>query len=142
LHNRVGSAQLVARRISCTRSYGQRAQSGRECTIFKCVTTTRLCHLQGILPNLVLLAYIDTLVVQAKLTHNKSVVHVKTTRDRRLLAITNQKGWSAELSLNFIGWMFVGFALKSLCLTLKVWAGFWVTRNSALVGVYWRQGII
>ena len=101
MHNRVENAQLVARRIICTRSYVQRAQLGRECTIFKCVTTTRLCHLQGILPKLALLAYIDTLVVQPKRTHNKSVVHLKNTRDRRPLAVSNQKGWNAALSLNF-----------------------------------------
>jgi len=46
----------------------------------------RLCHLQGILPTLALLAYIDTLVVQAKRIDNKLVVHVKTARDRRQLA--------------------------------------------------------
>jgi len=93
---------LVARRRICTRSYVQRAQLGRECTIFKCVTTTRLCHLQGILPKLALLAYIDTLVVQPKRTHNKSVVHLKNTRDRRPLAVSNQKSWNAALSFNFI----------------------------------------
>ena len=101
MHNPVENAQLAARSIICTRSYVQRAQLGRECTIFNCVTTTRLCHLQGILPKLALLAYIDTLVVQAKLTHNKSVVHLKNTRDRRPLAVSNQKGWNAALSLNF-----------------------------------------
>ena len=105
MHNRVENAQLVAHRRICTRSYVQRAQLGRECTIFKCVTTTRLCHLQGILPKLALLAYIDTLVVQAKRTHNKLAVRVKNRRDRSALADTNQKGWNAALSLNFV--MFV-----------------------------------
>ena len=93
---------MVARRRFCTRSYVAIAQSGRECTIFRCVTTIRLCHLQAILPKLALLAYVDTLVVQAKRIDNKSVVHVKTTIDRRPLAVTNQKGWNATLSLNFI----------------------------------------
>ena len=101
MHNRVENAQLVARRRICNRSYVQRAQLGRECTIFKCVTTMRLSHLQGILPKLTLLAHIDTLVVQPKRTHNKSVVQLKNTRDRRPLAVSNQKGWNAALSLNF-----------------------------------------
>ena len=92
---------MVARRTICTRSYVDIAQSGCECTIFRCVTTIRLCHLQGILPKLALLAYIDTLAIQAKNIDNKSVVHVKTTIDRRPLAVTNQKGWNATLSLNF-----------------------------------------
>ena len=92
---------MVARRRFCTRSYVPIAQSGRECTIFRCVTTIRFCHLQAILPKLALLAYVDTLVVQAKRIDNKSVVHVKTTIDRRPLAVTNQKGWNATLSLNF-----------------------------------------
>ena len=61
----------------------------------------RLCHLQGILPKLALLAYIDPLVVQAKRIDNKSVFHVKTTIDPRALAVTNQKGCNVALSLNF-----------------------------------------
>ena len=48
------------------------------------------------------MAYIDTLVVQAKRIDNKLVIHVKTTRDRRQLApVTNQKGSNAALSPNF-----------------------------------------
>ena len=58
--------------------------------------------MQGILSKLALLAYIDTLVVQPKRTHNKSVVQLKNTRDQRPLAVSNQKGWNAALSLNFI----------------------------------------
>ena len=92
MHNRVEGAQLVACRRICTRSYVRIAQSGRECTIFKCVTTIRLYRLQGLLSKLALLAYIDTLVAQAKYIDNKSVIHIKTTRDRRPLAVTNQKG--------------------------------------------------
>jgi len=69
----------------------------------KCFTTIRLGHLQGILPKLALLAYIDILAVQAKCTHNKSVVDVKTTRDCRQLTVTNQKSLNAALSLNFSG---------------------------------------
>jgi len=88
---------LVARRRICTRTYVRIAQSSRDCTIFKCVTTIRLCHLQRILLKLALLAYIDTLVVHAKRTNNKLVVHVKTTRDQRPLSVTNQKGWNAVL---------------------------------------------
>ena len=65
------------------------SQSGCECTIFRCVTTIRLSHLQGILPKLVLLAYIDTLAVQAKRIDNKSVVHLKTKIDRRAVGVTN-----------------------------------------------------
>ena len=88
--------------------------SGRwECTIFKCVTTIRLCHLQGILPKFVLLACIDTLVVQAKCIDNKLVVHVKTTRDRRSLAVTNKKFGNAALSHNFI-------RLTNACLVPKL----------------------
>jgi len=58
--------------------------------------------LLGILPKLALLAYIDNLVVQAKRIDNKSDFHVKTTIDRWALAVTNQKGCNAALSLNFI----------------------------------------
>jgi len=76
---------LAARRKFCTRSYVCIAQSDRECTIFKCVTTIRMCHLHGTSPKLALLTYINTLVLQAKRTHNKSAIHVKTTRYRRQL---------------------------------------------------------
>jgi len=79
VHNRVGNAQ------------------------YSNASTTRLCYLEVILQKLALLAYIDTFAVQAKCTYNKLVVHVKITRDRWPLAVTNQKSWNVSFSLNFSG---------------------------------------
>ena len=56
-----------------------------------CHNHQMVCHLQRILLRLALLAYIDTLVVQAKRRHNKTVVHPQNTRDQRPLAVMNKK---------------------------------------------------
>ena len=42
------------------------AQLGQECTIFESVTAIMVCHLHVMYTNLALLAYINTLGVQAK----------------------------------------------------------------------------